>query len=42
MNAGGSGELGSKDGSGTFAAFHSSCNVARDEVIRFANCVNSD
>jgi hypothetical protein len=42
MKAGRSREVGSNDGSGIFAAFHSSCNVARDEVIRFASWVSSD
>jgi hypothetical protein len=42
MKAGRSREVGSNDGSGIFAAFHSSCNVARDEVIRFASWVSSE
>lgn len=40
MKAGGSGEVGSKEGSGIFAAFHSSCNVASDEVRRLASWVS--
>jgi hypothetical protein len=42
MKAGGSGDVGSSDGSGMFAFFHSSWSVVRDEDIRFESWVSSE